>query len=54
MSNTKITLETLKCMLKDKRQQIQDEPHCKLWRNEETQIMRVIELVEMESEEINA
>jgi len=50
----KITLETLKGMLKDKQKQIQDEPYCELWQDEATQLTRAIELVKMESEVANA
>ena len=46
----KLALDVLKDMLKDKQQQIQDEPNCNLWKNEETQLIRAIELVEIESE----
>tara|TARA_R100001163_G_C5009788_1_gene156133 strand:+ start:385 stop:552 length:168 start_codon:yes stop_codon:yes gene_type:complete len=52
MDNIKITLETLKGMLKDKQQQIQNEPHCELWQDEATQLTRAIELVEMERTEV--
>lgn len=54
MAKFKITLETLKGMLKDKKQQIQNEPYCELWLDEATQLTRAIELVEMESEASNA
>lgn len=42
------TLEFLKSMLKDKQKQIHDEPDCELWDDEEWQLKKVIELVEME------
>ena len=46
--NEKITLDFLKSMLKDKQKQIHNEPYCELWDDEEWQLKRVIELVEME------
>jgi len=49
----KITLLTLESMLEAKQQQIKDEPSCNLWLDEEKQLMRAIELVEMESENYN-
>jgi len=43
-----ITLDTLKGMLKDKQQQVLQEPSCKLWQDEVKQLTQVIELVQME------
>jgi len=42
------TLEFLNSMLKDKQKQIHNEPYCELWDDEEWQLKKVIELVEME------
>jgi len=52
MTKEKITLEFLKSMLKNKQKQIHNKPlwdnDCELWEDEEWQLKKVIELIEME------
>jgi hypothetical protein len=47
------TLHTLKAMLRDKEQQIKDEPKESMWVNEKRQLINAIELVEMEISVVN-
>ena len=47
------TLHTLKSMLRDKEQQIKDEPKESMWANEKRQLINAIELLEMEQYSTN-
>ena len=50
ITNYTTTLHTLQSMLRDKEQQIRDEPKQLMWANEKKQLISAIELVKMEQQ----